>query len=167
MGLDAVVLSLASKSSIKGKKALQKLVYFCNVMGISTGCSYRMYLYGPYSDYLAREYETLVAKNILTYSSNSFSVGSELNSVMVEKIDEIKKIEPQIESVIKLFGKMSALDLELYATVHFVAESFKTIYEKDDEEAVVQEVKSFKGDKFAEEKIRSSFKDLKEWGLLN
>lgn len=60
MELKLAVAYVASHVKIRGKKALQKLVYFLQVAGIPTGCSFRMHIYGPYSNEVAQEYDELV-----------------------------------------------------------------------------------------------------------
>lgn len=65
MELEALIAYLVDRTAIiRGKKAIQKLVYFCSEAGVPVYASFRMHIYGPYSNEVAEEIGEAIAKEI-------------------------------------------------------------------------------------------------------
>jgi len=152
---------------IPGKKAFQKMVYFGQVLGIPLDHSYKMYFYGPYSETVADELASAERNNIIS-QINAFCYGPGENSeaVIEQGSDQIIENIDAIEKLVGLFGNMSPLELELYATVHFIDNSQKSLYNNNDKTVIMDVVKRVKGTKFEITQIETAYNELENWGLL-
>ncbi|PKM77181.1 MAG: hypothetical protein CVU90_08495 [Firmicutes bacterium HGW-Firmicutes-15] len=154
--------------SIRGKKAIQKLVYFSKVLGIPFDNSYKMHYFGPYSETVAQEILDAEKADIINCTgsyvyypgSQAESIRSQYHSMISDNIDLLSKL-------IELFGDMSPSKLELYATTHYVDNIQKHLYNNYDKEEIVQAVKNLKGTKFEIIEIQQAYNDLEDWGLLH
>ena len=59
-----------SKSGYLGRTALQKLAYFSKELGVPIPCSFEIYTYGPYSDAITFDVDSLLADDVLVDESN-------------------------------------------------------------------------------------------------
>lgn len=168
MKIEALIAYLADKTVIRGKKALQKLVYFCTETGVPVYASFRMHIYGPYSNEVAEELIEAIAKEIvkLDYDGFSFTKGTACQEYIDKYQQDIDAYRAQIDRVLDTFGRYTPLELELYATVHFIATALQEAYGEVNEEAVIAEVYRAKGDKFTRLQIRQAYRDLVNWGWL-
>lgn len=168
MELKTLVAYLAKHTEIKGKKALQKLVYFCVENGVPVNCSFHMYLYGPYSDEVAEEIGELVNSEILSIKPDGYTFikGTACDEYYSCHEQEIQQHKAIIYDILKRFSGFRPLMLELYATVHFIANAKKHINGNVEEEEVVKEVRRAKGTKFSEQDIKNAYRDLVTWNMI-
>lgn len=168
MELEALIAYLADRTAIRGKKALQKLVYFCREAGVPVYATYRLHIYGPYSNEVAEELGEAVAKEILRldYDGFSFTAGTSCRKYLDGHRRTIELHREKIDRVLEKLGQFSPMALELYATVHFVATALNEAYGSVGEDGVVAEVYRAKGDKFSRSQIQAAYRDLLAWGWL-
>lgn len=168
MKLETLIAYLADRTVIRGKKALQKLVYFCAEAGVPLYANFRLHIYGPYSNEVAEELGEAVTKEIVKISPDGYTYlkGAAGDMYLVQGKEDIDAHREKIHKVLDVFGVMSPLDLELYATIHFIATALNEAYGQVTEEKVVREVYGAKGDKFSVPKIKSAYHDLLDWGWL-
>lgn len=168
MELEALIAYLADRTVIRGKKALQKLVYFCRETGVPVYATYRLHIYGPYSNEVAEELGEAVTKEIikLDHDGFSFAAGTSCRKYLTKHQHALERHREKIDQVLEKLGKFSPLALELYATVHFVATALAEAYGVVSEGEVVAEVYQAKGDKFTPSQIRAAYRDLVQWGWL-
>lgn len=154
---------------IKGKKAAQKLTYFCSEAGVPLSAAFRMHIFGPYSVEVSDDLGQAVFKEILSYNKDgrTFNLGNEGKAYLQENSENIKKHKEKIDRVIASFGTMKPMELELYSTVHFIATAFKEFKKDLTEEMVVNEVIKAKGNKFDRKQVHKAFENLVNWGWLN
>ena len=158
--LTAIVKSFEEyhSSGNLGRTAMQKLAYFSKVLGVPIPCSFGIYTYGPYSDTITFSMESLLADEVMQdRSTNSGYSNYRTGKNSAELLDAYSHdIEPYLEtidSVVKFLGGFGANNLELIATLHFVARRQKVRTGKLDKTAVIAEFKSIKKDKFSDEEI--------------
>lgn len=168
MKLETLIAYLADKITIRGKKALQKLVYFCAEAGVPISANFHLHIYGPYSNEVAEELAEAVTKEIVKISPDgyTFSKGVSADKYIDGDRENIEASREKIQKVLDKFGGLSPSDLELYATVHFITIALREAYGQVTEEKVVREVYRAKGDKFGVQRIKSAYKDLSNWGWL-
>lgn len=169
MDLAAAVAYMVTRKPIKGKKALQKLLYFCTETGLPLRLSFKMHLYGPYSNEVAQEYDRLVFGNILVEEGEErvFRAGSECRAYLEMHGCIIKQYQKQLDKILDLFGDLTPWQLELYATLHFISVSLATAYGKVERDEVIAQLRAAKGGKFSEEEIATAYSNLEAWGLLS
>ena len=167
MDVASVVAYVATHRPIRGRKALQKLLYFASELGLPLRVSFKMYLYGPYSHEVAQEYDRLLFEEILVEKNQGlFGAGPQCERYLEAHRREVEANRMLLDRLIELFGELSPLDLEMYATVHFVAKSLERAYGGADMTRVIAEVQAAKGDKFARANLERAYADLQRWDLL-
>ncbi|KFD40817.1 hypothetical protein HY02_01050 [Peptococcaceae bacterium SCADC1_2_3] len=168
MKLETLIAYLADKTTIRGKKALQKLVYFCAEAGVPIYANFRLHIYGPYSNEVAEELGEAVTREIVKVSPDgySFSKGFSGDKYLSRDYGNIEANREKIQKVLDVFGGFTPLELELYATIHFIATALSEAYGKVTKERVVNEVYRAKGDKFNVERIESAYQDLSAWNWI-
>lgn len=168
MKLETLIAYLADQTKIRGKKALQKLVYFCAEAGVPLYVNFRLHIYGPYSNEVTEELGEAVTKEIVKVSPDgyTFSKGVSGDKYLARDRGNIEAHREKIQKVLDTFGRFSPLELELYATVHFIATALNEAYGYVTEEKVVKEVYRAKGDKFSVQRIQSAYQDLSDGGWI-
>jgi hypothetical protein len=168
MKLETLIAYLTDQTIIKGKKALQKLVYFCSEAGVPVYVNFRLHIYGPYSNEVAEELGEAITKDIVKIAPDgySFSRGSSCDKYLARDREDIVANQEKIKKALDVFGKFMPKDLELYATIHFISTALNEAYGEIAEERVVREVYRAKGDKFSVQRIKDAYQDLLSWGWL-
>ncbi len=165
MKLDTLLAYLGSKLPVmRGKKAVQKLVYFCNEIGVPLNATFRMHIFGPYSIEVTEELGDAVTKEIIKQSEDGagFTKGTKCEEHLVENDKMLAKHKGKIDVVVNTFGTKHPMQLELYATVHYIATAFREFKKDVTEEIVVKEVRKAKGNKFHHHEIQRAFRELSE-----
>lgn len=166
-GTDAI-LRLLSRRPVRGKKMLQKLIYFLQEgEGEALRFDYRMYYYGPYSAELDARIRTLSAVGLVSAPPDSegvatFSPTGESSDVL----EADRALDQKIDRLLSNVGDILPNDIELLATVHFLAKE-STTRAPFDEEKIVRQVRAWKGGKFSRPEILSAIGRLRSWGYLD
>lgn len=153
---------------INGKKAFQKIFYFLTQMGIPTNLKYFLYHYGPYSSELDVESSTFENMGVINIERSGYGYKI-FESDLTKKFSnssEIIKFQNEVDKILSKIPISNPLKLELYSTTHYATKVIKDIYESDNINDVIQEVKNIKGKKFSEEEIRNAYNYLKEKGFF-
>jgi uncharacterized protein YwgA len=150
---------------------MQKLVYFSQVTGVPVPCSFEIYHYGPYSDEITSSVDALLADEVLSDQSTNSRYS---NYRLDEKFgfqnrfsQRAAEYRGQIERVVKALGGYKPDQLELIATLHFIAHRQAarnaSYINKED---VVNEFHCVKGDKFPHQVVESWYDSLSEANLI-
>jgi hypothetical protein len=128
-----------------GRTAMQKLTYFAKVLDVPIPCAFGIYTYGPYSDTVTFSVESLLADDVLVDQStkpkySNYRTGSNSAGLLSTfGVDALGDFDPG--------------DLELIATLHFVARRQRQRTGNLDKGSVVAEFKSIKKNKFVDDEI--------------
>ena len=168
MDLETLIAYLSKRITLKGKKVIQKLIYFCAEAGVPISARFRMYLYGPYSNEVANAVGEAIAKEILVTGSDgvSFLCGGSCDEYLTKYNEDIDLNKAKIDRVLNAFSDFTPMKLELYATVHFIASALREVHSNVGEAKVVEEVRQAKGKKFAKNDIEGAYRDLVDKGWL-
>ncbi|MCD6348389.1 MAG: DUF4065 domain-containing protein [Candidatus Korarchaeota archaeon] len=156
------------EGSVEGRKKLQKLVYFVDSIHDIKELSFFMGIYGPYS----RELDDLVM-----VEGDSYGISSKLEErgdyvvtiISLAREDKEKEVHlPErlkgaVDEVIDKLGDLSASELELYSSVHYVA---TTTGERDPSEIweILRMLKPSKG--YSKEDVKRALEFLEKTGFL-
>ncbi len=156
------ILDLISElGEVRGKKALQKLVYLAKAFDIDTEYSFIFHYYGPYSERLANDFERLLETQVV-----SPVPGTRYNYMLNPSVHPQHIVEQQkLKDLLSYFGDKSPSDLEIYATSYFVDKNEKYVFCNSDEGKIIEKIKSAKP-KYSEDEIETVYQQLKEWNLL-
>lgn len=156
-----------------GRTALQKLAYFCKAVGVPIPCSFAIYTYGPYSDTITFSVESLLADEVIvdkssdTTTYSNYRLGPAADDLFRNCEQIIKPHLSAIDTVVRVFGAFRPEELELIATLHFIAQRLRRTEPKDvTQEQVIREFVAVKGDKFPKAKVLAWYDALKNAKLI-
>lgn len=154
-----------------GRTAMQKLTYFSKVLDVPIPCSFGIYTYGPYSDTITFSVESLLADEVLVDRStnpkySNYRTGSNSIELLNAYSDEISPHKGTIDRIVEALGEFDPTDLELIATLHFVARRQKMRTGELNKSTVITEFKSIKKDKFTDHAIGRWYKALQQAKLI-
>lgn len=164
-----VAFMVNALGKVRGKKAYQKYVYLAKAYGIPLNYAYAMHYYGPYSEKFATELENAYREDVVDLAEGStfiYRAGTKTQAVLDQEKDEIEKHKEVLETLLKTFGHMTPMELEIYATAHFVWRIQTIFGEPTDRETVIEEIKKAKFPKFDMDEITQAYDDLVKWGLI-
>jgi len=132
MNREFTLLSVIDKfGTVKGKKALHKIIYFTNLQ--TEDFLYRWNNYGPYSEEVQQFYEDASIDNIIKVREESLGGSAtqynmsldQSGKKMLEELANNKNINHDrilsaINSSYELLNGMSPREMELLASVHYV-----------------------------------------------
>ena len=159
-------------SGYLGRTALQKLAYFGKELGVPIPCSFEIYTYGPYSDAITFDVDSLLADDVLLDQSrdkkySNYKLGPRANDFFSLMEGDVEAWTSMIDTVVALFGGFSPQDVELIATLHFVAQRQRAIRRAAlTRESVVDEFREIKKDKFPIGQVNGWYDALKNAKLI-
>ncbi|MGQ4834519.1 MAG: hypothetical protein ACP6IS_11580 [Candidatus Asgardarchaeia archaeon] len=165
-----IVYVVRKLGTVRGKKALQKIVYFLESAGIPLSYMFRWWFYGPFSRELDIDIDYLIAEDIFVYQTAPNKVAK--LSVKEKDFDTYpldekyrNKIDNVLNELRRITNDFNPMDLELAASIHFILTNVNSITSRD-EDTVVRIIQKTKKGKFAESKIREMYRLIKESHLI-
>jgi hypothetical protein len=155
-----------------GRTKIQKLAYFAKAIGVPIPCSFGIYTYGPYSDTVTFAMESLMADDVVVDRSprpdySNYGLAENAPELLSAFAGGIGPHASAIDRVVKVLGGFKPQELELIATLHFIAKRQLQVRRKDpSKQEVIGEFRTIKGDKFGDEEISGWYDALKKAGLI-
>ncbi|HUQ70725.1 MAG TPA: hypothetical protein VM165_14445 [Planctomycetaceae bacterium] len=155
-----------------GRTAIQKLLYFLNVLGVPMRYSFDIHHYGPFCSSVMHDVDWLLADDVIVDESNEdryslYRPGegwSELSACFADQLDEYRD---QIQNVCEALCDLSPRTLELIATLDF---SYRWVRAGGGtgpwKNASIAKFKSIKKDKFTDDEINEWHDVLVNAGLI-
>lgn len=145
-----------------GKTKIQKISYFLQEsVGIDLKYPFRMHYYGPYSDDLDQVVSLAETLGHIDISPDPNGFGYHVTATTNGE-DEPKQIgNEKVDAAIRVLGILETVQLELYATIHFVTKQ-QPENSKNDTINVVGKIKP----KFHPDHIESAYDLLKNSKLI-
>jgi uncharacterized protein YwgA len=154
-----------------GKTALQKLVYLLQKLyGINCGYEFKLYTYGPFSSLLLSDLDSVSAfrgVDVRFYGASGYQIDPGPMSASVRQHAErfIGEFSKQMDEVVDNFGKLSAKQLELRATVVYVESALKTSGRAPTVKALASAVRELKP-YFSEAEAKEAISELARRGQI-
>ncbi len=152
--------------SVDGRKKLQKLVYLIQHKGGPFQEVFQYHLYGPFSEQLANEIEEMKVFGLVRETQEPTSSGYKYRYSITKHGTQLLQslsdsgLKPFKELIAEL-GQYDARDLELKATILFLAES--NFQEPD----IIRSIKQLKPDQnYSDSEIKESLRYLRKRGFL-
>jgi len=174
--LVAAVIEAAKESCPNcylGRTAVQKLIYFLNVVGVPMQLRFRIHHYGPFCDELPGVLDWLQADEIVTDNSSEqsrysdFSPGQNWPEIKEQYQNDLEQYQESINSIASVLGSMEPSTLELIATLDFC---FRWIRARGGngpwKDRTIEKFKEIKGDKFSEDDISEWYQRLVSSNLI-
>jgi uncharacterized protein YwgA len=150
-----------------GKTKLQKMVYLLEKLkNVSVGYDFTFYTYGPFSSDLAADldYVTTLGGVQVNYEPGinmyEISPGPNADRLTEKSKDFLNENKAALDEIIQRFGTRQAKELELLATLVFVAKSGVR-----EDSALIEKTKELKS-KFPLNEIREALDLLQNWKYL-
>lgn len=149
-----------------GRTAVQKLIYFLNVLGVPMKFNFRMYHYGPFCDDIPSTLEWLQADDIVVdHKPEShyadYSPGTQWPSLKSQFEVKLAEYDDLIQTIADVFGAMDPRLLELIATLDF---SYRWVHARGGEgpwkEQTIAKFKEIKGNKFSDSELSQWYERL-------
>lgn len=157
-----------------GRTAIQKIVYFLQVLNVPMRYRFDVYHYGPFCDRILGDTEWLMADDVIVDSSadkgkySKFTPGSACDELIAKYSDRLQEHGETIGSTVKALLPLKPDHLELIATLDYAfRETRATAGKKPERRAVVSRFREFKGDKFSEAEIAKTYDQLEGAGLFD
>ncbi len=121
----ATLLSWAGEGGFKGRKRLQKVVYFLKEAGCPLNCAYTLHHFGPYSRDVADRCDEMVAAGLINEKGGpatgdmeySYSLTSEARTALAQKPDDkLRKYQARATELIR----ENLWTLELGSTILYI-----------------------------------------------
>ena len=148
-----------------GKIELQKILYFTQTeIGAPLEYRFRMYHYGPFSEDLEDDitYMKIIGHLDVQLDSSGFEYHVRPASDLEIEWDEyLYKYKSDMTATIDKLGRLETLELELWATIHFVQQLLK----EPTREKVIYNVSRLKP-RFTEDHIGAAYDQLVESNLM-
>jgi uncharacterized protein len=155
-----------------GRTAMQKLVYFAKTLGAPIPCSFGIYTYGPYSDAVTFDMESLLADEVVEDRSDkpeqysNYRIGPNAEELLAGFASQVEPHTEVIDRVVSTLGRYNPRELELIATLHFVVEGRRLTRRSQAKDDIIQEFRRIKGDKFLLNEISSWYDSLKAIAII-
>lgn len=152
-----------------GKTAVMKYLYILQeVFKVPLGYEFSLYTYGPYcSDVLSDLDYTEAIDGVKIYSVDTGTGGYSIkpsyktDEYLIKSRDFLSKNAESINAVIKLFGGMSARDLELRSTIIYLYKNYLQNNWEIDSNEIASDVKELKP-YFSTEEILDAYDQLEK-----
>ncbi len=147
---------LENKNIPLQKIVIQKTFFFMKIFGFVLAYSFEPYKYGPFSEKLSEDLETLdVDKKITINKTNIELTNSGISG----------KLSKNAEVFIDLFDDMVAKNyefdnMEIYGTVLYCIRSLHESSDPVTKETVLEQFRGWKGNKYSEARIYDSFEKI-------
>lgn len=154
-----------------GKTALQKLVYLLQKQfGLNCGYKFTLYTYGPFSSQLLSDLDSVGAfrgVDVRFYGPSGYQIDPGPMSASVRQHAErfIEEYGKQIDEVVATFGKLSAKQLELRATVVYAEHALNGEGKAPALKELVSALRDLKP-YFSEDEVKEAISELESNGYI-
>jgi uncharacterized protein YwgA len=156
-----------------GRTAIQKIVYFLQVLGVPMRYRFDLYHYGPFCNTILGDSEWLIADGVVVDSSSSPGKYSKLmpgptcDELLAKYAARLKQYEDTVKDTVSALLPLQPDHLELIATLDYAFRELKaTLGKKPPKKKVLARLREFKGEKFKEEEIEDTYRRLEAAGLF-
>ena len=162
------ILRLLNRGPVRGKKKLQKLLYFVQEAEREPlGFDYRMHYYGPYSPTLdsrvrALSHAGLVESSTSGEGTSSFSIAKDVAESLAGRHEPL---DEKIDRVSSRLGDQTPNTIELLGTIHFLVSSWGRV-DEGRMGTLVDQIRAWKGSKYTRTQIEGGVKRLQGWGYV-
>jgi uncharacterized protein len=157
-----------------GRTAIQKIVYFLQVLDVPMRYRFDVYHYGPFCASILGDLEWLTADGVVANESpdpkkySKYVPGPACDEIIAKHAAKLKDCEGAVRSTVKALLPLQPDHLELIATLDYAFRETKaTLGKKPTRPKVIARFREFKGKKFSEQDISKTYDQLETAGLLD
>ena len=155
-----------------GRTAIQKLLYFMNVLGVPMEYTFDIHHYGPFCQSIMSDVEWLLTDDVITDTSqesrySNYKPGQTWPELAEQYSKKLHKYREIIDSVCDALGDLSPETLELIATLDF---SFRWVRARGGSgpwrQTAIKKFKDIKKDKFDDDEVNDWYDTLVKAKLI-
>jgi uncharacterized protein len=157
-----------------GRTAIQKIVYFLQVLDVPMRYRFEVYHYGPFCAAIVGDLEWLVADAAINDHStdpgkySKYLPGAACIELIEKHAAKLEKYEDTLTSTVQALLPLKPDHLELIATLDYAFRETKaTAGKKPARKNVIARFREFKGNKFNDEDIAKTYAQLEGAGLFD
>lgn len=157
-----------------GRTAIQKIVYFLQVLNVPMRYRFDVHHYGPFCDTILGDTEWLMADEVINDRSpnpekySKFTPGPACDELIAMYSAKLKEYEETVKNTVKALLPLQPDHLELIATLDYAFREVKaTLGKKLTKKKVIARFREFKGDKFKQKEIEDTYDRLESAGLFS
>jgi len=172
--VDEAGRQLESSVGYLGRTAMQKIVYFLQVCGAPMRYRFQVHHYGPFCTHVLSDVDWLCFTGALEDRSADSTRYSDyrLGENGLALIDQFKgQLDPVRDTVRRVVSALLPLrpdQLELISTMHYVYRELQVALRRSPEPPeVIEQFKKYKGDKFSDELLSSTYDRLEKAGFFS
>jgi uncharacterized protein YwgA len=165
-----MLYAISKFAEVRGKKALQKIVYFVN---INSKCfAFRWHSFGPYSEELKYELDTAIVERMVRIEEIPMGEGVQYNMQLttggrrtLRAIRIGKETKDAVDIAFRILNHKSPREMELLASVHYIINENKG---RPDEESIWNLISELKPEaNFTLEDVKRVTIQLRNNGLVS
>ena len=157
-----------------GRTAVQKIVYFLQVLDVPMLYRFELFHYGPFCQNILGDLEWLIADEVICDRStdpgkySKYMPGPACDELLIKHAAKLKEYQDTVKSTVKALLPLRPDHLELIATLDYAFREMKaTVGKKPPKKKVIARFREFKGEKFKEKEIAETFDRLEAAGLFD
>jgi uncharacterized protein YwgA len=157
-----------------GRTAIQKIVYFLQVLDVPMRYRFDVCHYGPFCTSILGDLEWLMADDVVCDSSpdrekySKYTPGPACDELLAKHAGKINEYQDTVKSTVKALLPLQPDHLELIATLDYAFREMKaTVGKKPTKKKVIARFREFKKEKFKEREIADTYDRLEAAGLFD
>lgn len=157
-----------------GRTAVQKIMYFLNVLGIPMNYRFSIHHYGPFCEDILQDTDWLIADSVIADQSNvlekysNYAPGIAINDLLSAHSDFVAQWRSAVQSVVQALMPLKPERMEEIATLDYVFRQEKaTTGGLPTKDSVVERFVCAKGDKFPRAEVEQLYDVMCAAGLFN
>jgi uncharacterized protein YwgA len=157
-----------------GRTAIQKIVYFIQVLDVPMRYRFEVSHYGPFCNTILGDLEWLIADEVISDSSpnpekySKYTPGPACDELLDKHAAKLQEYEATVKSTVEALLPLQPDHLELIATLDYAYREMKaTLGKKPPKKIVIARFRDFKGEKFNEKEIAETYDRLEAADLFN
>jgi uncharacterized protein YwgA len=156
-----------------GRTAIQKIVYFLQVLEVPMRYRFDVYHYGPFCTSILGDLEWLAADEVITDNSpvpgkySKYTPGPACDELVAKHAAKLREYDDTVKSTVKALLPLKPDHLELIATLDYAFREMKaSIGKKPPRKKVIERFREFKKEKFKEKEISEAYDNLEGAGIF-
>jgi uncharacterized protein len=157
-----------------GRTAIQKIVYFIQVLNVPMRYRFEVCHYGPFCNTILGDLEWLIADEVIADSSpdpekySKYTPGPSCDELIARHSAKLDEYDNTVKSTVKALLPLKADHLELIATLDYSFRELTAIDgKKPSKTNVIARFRDFKGERFKEAEIAETYDRLEQAGLFD
>jgi hypothetical protein len=150
-----------------GRTAIQKILYFLQVLGVPMRYRFEIHHYGPYCDEVSRDVEWLIADGVAVDRSydrskySNYGPGPSADELVAKHAKELEPYREAVRTIVGILLPLQPGHLELIATLDYAYRQLKASGGAGpSKEAVISRFLEIKGSKFTRDDISKVYDQM-------